>query len=94
MWANEVINHLYEAGLDNDNLPLIHNANTSANIAVKTPFGITSRKAVNNVILQGTIWGPLQCIVQLEEVAKRVIIKQNCYINTKGKLKPPSTTDR
>ena len=43
LWLNEVINCLYEAGLNNDKLPLIFMENSNAKVAVKSGEGISSR---------------------------------------------------
>ena len=36
LWLSECINNLYESGLKNDKLVLLHEANLNANIAIKT----------------------------------------------------------
>ena len=38
MWLDECINDLYEAGITDDSLALIYEANKNNQVAVKTPF--------------------------------------------------------
>ena len=40
---SECINDVYDAGLKNDKLSLIHKSNMSANIAIKTASGTSER---------------------------------------------------
>ena len=46
MWQQEAINDLYEAGIQDNCLALLHEVNKTNNLAVKTPDGISDRKAV------------------------------------------------
>ena len=49
---------------------MISNLNEKANISIKTPYGPTKRKEVEDVVLQATVLGPLQYIVTLDEIGK------------------------
>ena len=55
LWLEECMNDMYEAGIDDDNLALIYEANKNINVAVQTPNGLTSREYIHNIVLQG-IW--------------------------------------
>ena len=65
LWVQECINDLYETGFDNDKLPLLYLENQNAKIAIKTPQGISKRKNIKNVVMQGTVWGSLFCTTVL-----------------------------
>jgi hypothetical protein len=41
MWLSESVNDLFESGIQDDNLALIHAANAENLVAVKTPVGLT-----------------------------------------------------
>ena len=70
MWLQECINSLYEAGLDNDRLNLLYLSNASAQVAVKTAVGITDRKSIYNIVMQGTVWGNIFCVSLLDKLGK------------------------
>ena len=44
MWLSESINDLYESGIQDDNLALIHAANAENFVAVQTQVGLTERE--------------------------------------------------
>ena len=43
MWLKETMNDLYEAGVQDDQLAVLYEANKNVNVAVKTPNGLTDR---------------------------------------------------
>ena len=70
MWQEEVINDLFDAGVKNDKLALLHKVNQVNKVAVKTPNGLSERKEVNNIICQGEPWGPIECSLQIDKLGK------------------------
>ena len=67
LWLHEVINCLYEAGLRNDKLPLLFLENNIAQVAVKYSGGMTQREIIRNIIMQGSIWGSISCVVLMDK---------------------------
>ena len=65
LWLQETLNDLFEAGITNDKLVLIYKENQKNSIAIKTPFGITKRFDVEDIIMQGTVFGPLKCTTSM-----------------------------
>ena len=86
MWLEASINSLYNAGLNNDNLNLLYLENNNANVAVKVNNNLSRRFSVKNVIMQGTVWGSLQCTTQMDELNK--IMKQDKTLQYKYKNDP------
>ena len=70
VWQEEVVNDLYDAGVKNDKLALLHKVNKVNKLAVKTPYGLSQRKEVNNIICQGEPWGPIECSLQIDNIGK------------------------
>ena len=73
MWLAESINDLYESGIQDDNLALIHAANAKNQVAVKTPAGLTEREVVENIVMQGEVTGPSQCSNQVDTFGKECL---------------------
>ena len=57
LWVQECINDMYDAGDRNDKLNILHLLNQNALVAVKTSSGLSERRSIQNVIMQGTVWG-------------------------------------
>ena len=68
----EALNDIYNYGLNDDNLPLIHKANEEVFMAVKTTCGLTSRQTIRNSVLQGDTFGSLLASVQVDTIAQNV----------------------
>ena len=75
LWAQDCFNDLFEAGCDDDKLVLLHLGTKNANIAIKTRHGITNRETIHNIIMQGGVFGPLQCTTSIDKLAKEVYSK-------------------
>ena len=55
------MNDMFEAGVKDDQLALLFEANKEVNVAVKTPNGLTDRVKMKEIILQGDVFGPIEC---------------------------------
>ena len=62
LWLVECMNDLFEAGVDDDTLALIYEANRNVNVAVKTPHGLTNREDIKEIVLQGDVYSGKGCI--------------------------------
>ena len=90
LWLDECINDLFDAGIQDDKLALIYEANKVNNVAVKTPFGLIKRETIKKIVLQGEVFGPLQCSVQVDTFGKECL-KENKFLFTyKQKVKVPA----
>ena len=72
LWLSECINDLYEAGMTNDKLNLLYQANESASIAIKTSCGVTERFDIKDTVMQGTVWGGLLCTTTMDQLCKSI----------------------
>ena len=80
LWLQEVINCLYEAALQNDKLPLLFLENNTARVAIKTNNRLSRRVSIRNIIMQGSIWGSLCCVVLMDKFGKIVYRKPELLI--------------
>ena len=75
------LNALYEAGIQDDILALIHKANKDNVISVKTPNGTTRTETIHNKIMQGDVLGPLLSSNMVDKNIGEVAIRKGiCYM--------------
>ena len=55
LWLEECLNDLYSGGFKNHELNLLHEANSSVNIAIRTPIGKTRREDIYNLVMRTSI---------------------------------------
>ena len=89
LWVHEVINDLFDAGFTSDKLNLLFLESASAQVAVKTPSGISRRTTILNKIMQGSVWGGLCCTVLMDKLAKFVYSRPELMIKYKGLVPVP-----
>ena len=68
------MNDLFDADVQNDHYSLLCELNKKSLISIKTPMGITNRQQFNEIIMQGGVWGPLKCSVQIDDIGKECLI--------------------
>ena len=89
MWLEESINDLFEAGMKNDSLAVLYEANSTNEVAVQTPFGISERKTVKQIVLQGEVFGPLECSVSIDTFGKECLEEEKHLYNYKNEVGVP-----
>ena len=89
LWLAECINDLYEAGLTNDKLVLLHKSNQLANIAIKTASGTTRRFNIRRMAMQGTVWAGLMCTVTMDKLCKLILQDEQVLYKYRGKVTVP-----
>ena len=66
----QAISDIFEAGLKNDTLSLLYEANCEIYMAVNTPSGITKRQKITDTVLQGDTFGSLLASVQVDSIGQ------------------------
>ena len=89
LWLHEVINCLYSAGLQNDKLPLLFLENNNAQVAVKTSSGISKRVNIKNIIMQGSVWGSICCVVLMDKLGQLAYSNPDLLYYYKGVVATP-----
>ena len=56
--------------VQNDKLPLLFLENKTAQVAVKTTGGLSERIGIHNIIMQGSVWGSICCVVLMDKLGK------------------------
>ena len=70
LWLNEVITCLFKAGMNNDKLPLLFMENTNAQVAMKSANTLSRRVNIRNIIMQGSVWGSMCCVVLMYKLGR------------------------
>ena len=89
MWLEEVINCLFQAGFKNDKLPLIFLENEVAHIAIKTSSRISRRQTIRKILMQGTIWANICCVVLMDRLGKIAYNNPSLMYKYKGVVDCP-----
>ena len=79
-----MISSLYEAGLSNDKLTLLFLENQNIQVAIKTPVGLSNVVNTKNIIIQGSVWGSLCCVVLMGKLGKLAYSKPGLLFICKG----------
>ena len=90
LWLDECVNDIYEAGLQNDKLNLLYIMNTTAQLAVKTPSGMTERVSISKVVMQGTVWGSLFCTATMDKLGRLKYDNPEMLYKYKGQVGVPA----
>ena len=72
MNLEQAISDLYDAGVKDDALVLLHKANSEVHMAVKTTTGLTDRQVLKDIVLQlqGDTFGSILASVQVDSIGK------------------------
>ena len=89
MWASEALNDAYELGFNNDKLPLVQLTNKNASIAIKSSSGISERRSIQDVIMQGTVWAGMLCTSTMDKLGKLVYNNDHMACKYRGKVAVP-----
>ena len=80
---------MYSGGLRDDKFNLLHNANSLVNIAVRTPVGKTASGSIENVVIQGDVFGPMLCSKQVDLFGKECLAEEKYSYMYKGEVVIP-----
>ena len=76
----QALSDLYDAGVQDDTLVLLHEANKDIHMAVKTPTGLTKRQIIKNCVLQGDTWGSILASNQVDSIGKECVEAGHTYL--------------
>ena len=80
---------MYNGGLKDNKFNIIHNANSSVKIVVKTPVGKTNQESIQNVIIQGDVLGPMLCSNTIDTFGKECLTQKKYTFLYKGEVEIP-----
>ena len=89
LWLEECLNDMYSGGLNDNKLNILHKANSSVDIVVRTPVGKTSQENIQNVVIQGDVFAPLLCSKLIDMFGKECIEENKYTYIYKGEVEIP-----
>jgi hypothetical protein len=90
LWVQECINDVYDAGLVNDKLPLLFLENQNANCAIKSDEGVSKRINIQDIVMQGSVWGSLLCTTTMDKLGQLSYEDENLIYRYKNIVAVPS----
>ena len=76
---NDVTDSLPEAKI-NDKVALLYESNKKSRVAIKTPYGLTERTEIEEVVEQGGCFGCILCSNSIDKLGKKSLIRKQTYI--------------
>ena len=73
MKLKEALSDLFSSGIEDDTIHLLYQANKDISVQVKTPFGLTEEVVLDEVVLQGEVWGPSLASNQVDTFGKEML---------------------
>ena len=80
MKLEEALSDLFSSGIQDDTMHLLYEANKEVEVRVKTPFGLTEQVALEEVVLQGEVWGPTLAANQVDTFGKEMLEEDASFI--------------
>ena len=78
-----LLSDIFDAGVDDETLSLLHEANKEIFMSVKTTNGLTDRQVLKNIVLQGDTWGSILASVQVDSIGKECMKEGLSYLYKK-----------
>ena len=92
LWLKDCLVELWKAGMREREIKIIYEMNRLANIEIKTPNGITKEILVNDIVRQGTIFGPKLCCISTQNV-NNLILPMKTVISPEIEVEAPVYVD-
>ena len=68
LWLKDSLLELKEIGYKSNDIKMLYEMNRQANITISAPFGETREIGIEEVVKQGTIYGPIMCCATTAKV--------------------------
>jgi hypothetical protein len=73
MWYEETLNDLWDVKVQDEKFALIAKLDEKCKIVVKTPCGVTDMFKLERIVLQGSVFGPIKCAVQMDTLGREAL---------------------
>ena len=90
MWYQETLNDLWDVQVKDDRFALLAKLDEKCKVVVKTPCGTTEQFELNRVVLQGSVFGPIKCSVQMDTLGRDCLKSGNGIYKYKNVVDCPA----
>ena len=90
MWYEETLNDLWDVQVQDRMFALISKLDEKCKIVVKTPSGPTDMFELERIVLQGSVFGPIKCSVQMDTLGREALLSGCGIFKYKGVIDVPS----
>ena len=73
MWYSETLNDIYDAKVTDDKFAILAKLDEKAIVKIKTPCGETEMFELQKLIIQGGVFSPIKCTVQIDTLGRDCI---------------------
>ena len=87
MWFEETHNDLFDVKVQDDKFALIAKLDEKAKVIVKTPCGPTDEFTLEQIVMQGSVFGPIKSTIQIDTLGR------DCQSNNQGMFKYKNVLD-
>ena len=70
LWLQKVLNDMYETNIQDATINLLYKENQKAYVAIRTPYGKSIRIEMEEIVMQGSVWGPIQCTTSMDKLGQ------------------------
>ena len=68
LWLKDCLITLWEKGMIERDILMLYKMNQKAKVIIDTPAGITDEFEIQEIVKQGTVWGPKLCCAQTDDI--------------------------
>ena len=90
MSYEETHNDLWDVGVCDDRFAMIAKMDEHAKVVVKTPSGTTDKFELNRIIMQGTVFAPIKCSIQIDTLGRDCLTNGDGLYEYKGIVDVPA----
>ena len=73
MWYEETLNDIRDVQVQDHKFALISKLDEKCRIVVKTPVGVSDMFELSRIVLQGSVFGPIKCSVQMDTLGRQAL---------------------
>ena len=89
MWHAETMKDIYDTKVQDDKFAMIAKLDEKCSINVKTPCGDTGEFVLSELVLQGSVLGPIKCCVQIHTLGRDCLAQDKCLYKYKNIVSVP-----